>query len=219
MTNLAKYISPIQDIIDDVAAGKPVIMVDDADRENEGDVIIPAETITNEQMAFLFTECRGLVCTPMTNKRAEELNLPLSPRMGVDDDWTAFTLSVDAAKNITTGISAADRVETVSVLCNHNQCAADIVSPGHIFPLIAKEGGVLERPGHTEASVDLMNAAGRTPVAVICEILNADGTLSRMPDLVEFSNRHDMKIGKVADLIAYRLNNESESASSSAQLG
>tara|TARA_B100000579_G_scaffold331832_1_gene282053 strand:+ start:380 stop:1483 length:1104 start_codon:yes stop_codon:yes gene_type:complete len=200
-------ISPIEDIIDDARNGRMFILVDDPDRENEGDLIIPAQMITPEHINFMAKYGRGLICLSLTKERINELNLPLMNPSNEKNDLTAFTISIEAKEGITTGISAADRAHTISVAINNNRKKTDIVSPGHVFPLMAWDGGVLERAGHTEAAVDISKIAGLNPSGVICEIMNDDGTMSRLPELIDFSKKHSIKIGTVSDLIKYRLNN------------
>lgn len=187
-----------------------MIVVDDEDRENEGDLVCAAELVTPEVVNFMAREGRGLICMPMTEERCDDLGLPLqvSERENNSSFGTAFTVSIEARVGVTTGISAADRATTIRTAADPRTRAADLVRPGHVFPLRARRGGVLMRPGQTEASVDLARIAGLTPAAVICEILNDDGTMARLPQLVEFANRHDLKIISVADLIRYRISTE-----------
>jgi 3,4-dihydroxy 2-butanone 4-phosphate synthase/GTP cyclohydrolase II len=191
-----------QEIIEDIKMGKMVILMDDEDRENEGDLIMAAEHVTPEAINFMVTHARGLVCLPMTAERCQRLKLPLM----VDNNNAQF--SIEAAEGVTTGISASDRARTVLAAASPTASAKDIVQPGHIFPLIAKEGGVLNRAGHTEAGVDLARLAGCEPASVIVEILNDDGTMARRPELEVFAKKHDLKIGTIADLIEYRNLNE-----------
>ncbi|WP_339725507.1 bifunctional 3,4-dihydroxy-2-butanone-4-phosphate synthase/GTP cyclohydrolase II [uncultured Paraglaciecola sp.] len=197
-----------EEIIEDIRQGKMVILMDDEDRENEGDIIMAAEHVTPESINFMVTHARGLVCLPMTAERCKALNLPLM----VDDNSaqfsTNFTVSIEAAEGVTTGISAGDRAKTVLAAVSKGAQAKDIVQPGHIFPLIGKEGGVLNRAGHTEAGIDLARLAGCEPASVIVEILNEDGSMARRPELEVFAAKHDMKIGTIADLIEYRNLNE-----------
>ena len=199
-----KFISSIEDIIKDLRAGKMVIMVDDEDRENEGDLIIPAQKVDDQAINFMATHGRGLICLTLTEKRIQELNLPLMSQNNDTRDTTAFTISIEAKEGVTTGISAQDRAVTIHTAINDNNTKDDIMSPGHVFPLVARDGGVLVRAGHTEASVDLSRLAGFIPAGVICEIMNDDGTMARVPDLIKFSEKHNIKIGKIVDLIAYR---------------
>lgn len=196
------------EIIEDIRLGKMVILMDDEDRENEGDLIMAAEHVTPEAINFMVTHARGLVCLPMTQERCRRLNLPLMVDKNEAQFSTNFTVSIEAAKGVTTGISAADRATTILAAVAKEAQATDIVQPGHIFPLIAKEGGVLNRAGHTEAGVDLPRLAGCEPAGVIVEILNEDGTMARRPELEEFAKKHDIKIGTIADLIEYRNLNE-----------
>jgi len=197
-----------QEIIDDIKQGKMVILMDDEDRENEGDLIMAAEHVTPEAINFMVTHARGLVCLPMTRQRCLKLKLPLMVDNNNAQFSTNFTVSIEASEGVTTGISAADRARTVLAAVHPNAEARDIVQPGHIFPLIAKEGGVLNRAGHTEAGVDLARLAGCEPASVIVEILNEDGSMARRPDLEVFAKKHNMKIGTIADLIEYRNLNE-----------
>lgn len=202
-------IAPTEEIITELKAGRMVILVDEEDRENEGDLVIAAEHITPEAINFMAKYGRGLICLTLTRERCQHLNLPLMSSNNGTQYGTAFTLSIEAATGVTTGISAADRARTVQVAVNANSTASDLVQPGHIFPLQAVEGGVLMRAGHTEAGCDLAALAGLTPAAVICEIMKDDGTMARLPDLQVFAAEHGLKIGTVADLIEYRSRNES----------
>ena len=196
------------ELIEDIRAGKMVILMDDEDRENEGDIIIASECVTAEHINFMARFARGLICMPMTRERCELLKLPLmAPRNG-SGFGTKFTVSIEAAEGVTTGISAADRARTVQAAVARNVTADDIVSPGHIFPLMAQPGGVLARAGHTEAACDLARMAGFEPSGVICEIMNDDGTMARRPELEAFAEQHGLKIGTIADLIHYRLIHE-----------
>lgn len=196
--------SPIEDVIADVEAGKLVIVVDDEDRENEGDLIAAAAKITPEMVNFMAVHGRGLICTPITEERAAELELEAMVRRNKEAFGTNFTVSIDAAKGITTGISAPDRARTIEILADPAARPEDLVQPGHIFPLQAKPGGVLRRAGHTEAAVDLATLAGCPPAAVICEILNEDGTMARLPELVKFAQQHNLKVCTIAELINFR---------------
>jgi 3,4-dihydroxy 2-butanone 4-phosphate synthase / GTP cyclohydrolase II len=197
-----------QEIIDDIKAGKMVILMDDEDRENEGDLIIAAEHISAEAINFMATHGRGLICLTMTQERCEQLDLPLMVKNNGAAFSTNFTMSIEASKGVTTGISAADRARTVQAAIAKGAVPSDIVQPGHIFPIMAQPGGVLTRAGHTEAGCDLARLAGLEPSSVIVEILNADGTMARRPDLEVFAKQHDIKIGTIADLIEYRNLNE-----------
>jgi 3,4-dihydroxy 2-butanone 4-phosphate synthase/GTP cyclohydrolase II len=201
-------ISPIEDILEDARNGKPYILVDAEDRENEGDIIIPAQFATPDQINFMARHARGLICLAITSDRARQLRLPPMAAENRTSMGTAFTVSIEAREGVTTGISAADRARTVQVASDPTKGADDIVSPGHVFPLVARDGGVLVRTGHTEAAVDISRMAGLTPAGVICEIMNDDGSMARMPDLVAFAQLHGLKIGTIADLIAYRRRTE-----------
>ena len=201
-------VSPIQDIVADIRAGRMVILVDEEDRENEGDLVIAAEHISAETINFMAKHGRGLICLTLNEARCRQLNLPLMVRDNRSPHGTAFTLSIEAASGVTTGISAADRARTVQVAVTKNAKPGDIVQPGHIFPLMAQNGGVLVRAGHTEAGCDLAQLAGLEPASVICEILKDDGTMARLPDLLEFAKIHGLKIGTIVDLIHYRSEHE-----------
>lgn len=198
------HLSPIADIIEEARNGRMFILVDDEDRENEGDLIIPAQFATPEAINFMAKYGRGLICLPLTRERVDQLGLPLMSRENNSRHQTPFTVSIEAREGVTTGISAADRAHTISVAIGHNRGKEDLVSPGHIFPLVAKDGGVLVRAGHTEATVDIARMAGLYPAGVLCEIMNDDGTMARLPDLVKFAQTHHLKIGTIADLISYR---------------
>ncbi len=198
-------ISPIEEIIEEARNGKMYILVDDPDRENEGDLIVPAQMATPDAINFMAKFGRGLICLSMTKDRIQELNLPLMNPNNQKNDLTAFTISVEAKEGITTGISAADRSHTISVAINHNRGKDDLVSPGHVFPLMAWDGGVLVRAGHTEAAVDISKLAGLNPSGVICEIMNDNGSMARLPEILEFATHHELKVGTVSDLIKYRL--------------
>jgi 3,4-dihydroxy 2-butanone 4-phosphate synthase/GTP cyclohydrolase II len=201
-------ISPIEDIIEDARNGRPYILVDAEDRENEGDVIIPAQFATPDQINFMAKHARGLICLSITAERARQLRLP---PMAIDNQsghGTAFTVSIEAREGVTTGISAHDRAHTVAVAVDPTKSADDVVSPGHVFPLVARDGGVLVRAGHTEAAVDISRMAGLNPAGVICEVMKDDGSMARLPDLVAFAQLHGLKIGTIADLIAYRRRTE-----------
>lgn len=198
---------PIEELIADIRNGKMVIITDDETRENEGDLVLAAAHVTPEAITFMATYARGLICAPLTAERASEINLS-TPASLSDPFRTAFTQSVDARKGTTTGISAFDRARTIRTLIDPAASAADFLSPGHLFPLIARPGGVLRRAGHTEAAVDLARLAGLPPAGVICEIMNDDGTMARIPQLDTFRKKHHLKWGSVADLIAYRRRHE-----------
>ena len=193
-----------EDIIEEARRGRMFILVDDEDRENEGDLVIPAQCATPEAINFMAKHARGLICLALTRDRVEQLGLPLMAQNNGTRHQTAFTVSIEAREGVTTGISAADRARTVAVAIDRSCGPQDIVTPGHVFPLVARDGGVLERTGHTEAAVDLARLAGLTPAGVICEIMNDDGTMARRNDLITFAQRHGLKIGTISDLIAYR---------------
>ena len=205
---LADYISPAAEIIEEARAGRIFILVDDEDRENEGDLVIPAQFATPDAINFMIKHARGLVCLAMTKARCDALGLPLMTQANGSRHETAFTISIEAREGISTGISAADRARTVAVAINPEMGREDIVSPGHIFPLMSRDGGTLVRAGHTEASVDIARLAGLIPAGVICEIINDDGTMARLPELVAFAQRHNIKLGTIADLIAHRRTTE-----------
>jgi len=197
-------VSPIEDVIAEARNGRMFILVDDESRENEGDLVIPAQMATPEAINFMAKHGRGLICLAMTRERIEALGLPLMAQRNESRHETAFTVSIEARDGISTGISAPDRARTVAVAIDPSKSAGDIVSPGHVFPLVARDGGVLVRTGHTEAAVDLARLAGLNPSGVICEIMNDDGTMARRDDLIAFAQRHGLKIATIADLIAYR---------------
>jgi 3,4-dihydroxy 2-butanone 4-phosphate synthase/GTP cyclohydrolase II len=202
------FLSPTEAILEDARRGKMFILVDDEDRENEGDLVIPAQFADAAAINFMARHARGLICLALTADRVRTLNLPLmSPSNGTRHQ-TAFTVSIEAREGVTTGISAADRARTVAVAIDPAKGQADIVTPGHVFPLMARDGGTLVRTGHTEAAVDLARMAGLIPAGVICEIMNDDGTMARMPDLVAFAQHHGLKCGTIADLIAFRRRTE-----------
>lgn len=204
----AKGLSPIEDIIADAKNGRMCILVDDEGRENEGDLIIPAQMATPEAVNFMAKFGRGLICLALTGERIETLGLNLMSRENNSRHQTAFTVSIEAREGVTTGISAADRSHTIQVAIDPTKTAADIASPGHVFPLVAKDGGVLVRAGHTEAAVDIARLAGLNPSGVICEVMNDDGTMARLPDLMAFAAAHKLKIASIADLISYRRRSE-----------
>jgi 3,4-dihydroxy 2-butanone 4-phosphate synthase / GTP cyclohydrolase II len=201
-------IASTAEIVADLKAGRMVVLVDEEDRENEGDVIMAAEFITPEAINFMVTHCRGLVCLTLTEERCRKLGLTQMTRDNKAQYGTAFTVSIEAAEGVTTGISAADRARTVQAAVARNASPGDVVQPGHIFPIMARPGGVLVRAGHTEAGCDLAEMAGLEPASVICEILNEDGTMARLPQLIEFAKEHGIKIGTIADLIHYRAASE-----------
>ncbi|WP_431103332.1 bifunctional 3,4-dihydroxy-2-butanone-4-phosphate synthase/GTP cyclohydrolase II [Roseateles noduli] len=202
-------ISPIPELVAELAAGRMVILVDEEDRENEGDLVLAADHVTPEAINFMAKHGRGLICLTLTRERCEQLQLPPMATRNGTKHGTAFTVSIEAATGVTTGISAADRARTVQAAVAKGAVASDLVQPGHIFPLQAQDGGVLMRAGHTEAGCDLSRMAGLTPAGVICEIMNDDGTMARLPDLEIFAKEHGLKIGTIADLIEYRSRNES----------
>ena len=202
-------ISPVEDIVDDMRAGRMVILIDEEDRENEGDLVLAADHVTADAVNFMARFGRGLICLTLTRERCELLQLPPMATRNGTKHATAFTVSIEAAEGVTTGISAADRARTVQAAVAKNAKVNDLVQPGHIFPLQAVDGGVLMRAGHTEAGCDLAAMAGCSPAAMICEIMNDDGTMARLPDLLLFAAEHGLKIGTIADLIAHRSRNES----------
>lgn len=201
--------TPIPEAIEEIRQGRMLILVDDEDRENEGDLVIAADKITPEIINFMAKYARGLICLPMTGEDLDRLQLPMMVRNNRSQYETAFTVSIEAKTGVTTGISAHDRARTIQVAVDPNSTPNDVISPGHIFPLRAKEGGVLVRPGQTEGSVDLARMAGLRPAAVICEIMNEDGSMARLDDLMRFAKEHSLKIASINDLIAYRMANES----------
>ncbi len=206
--NYQDKFSTVDDILEDIRHGKMVVIVDDEDRENEGDLICAAQCITAETINFMATHGRGLICTPIEPAACNRLGLPPMAQRNTESHGTNFTVAVDAAQGITTGISAADRAKTVAILANPLAEPQDLVRPGHILPLRSREGGVLRRAGHTEAAVDLARMAGLEPAGVICEILNEDGTMARLPELIAFAEKHDLKIGSIEALIEYRRSRE-----------
>ncbi|HEY1858112.1 3,4-dihydroxy-2-butanone-4-phosphate synthase, partial [Acidocella sp.] len=205
---LHDYIASAPEIIEEARAGRLFILVDDEDRENEGDLVIPAQFATPDAINFMAKHARGLICLAMTKNRCERLGLPLMSQANGSRHETAFTVSIEAREGVTTGISAADRAHTIAVAINSELGREDIVSPGHVFPLMARDGGTLVRAGHTEAAVDIARLAGLIPAGVICEIMNDDGTMARLPDLVAFAQRHNLKLGTIADLIGHRRRTE-----------
>jgi 3,4-dihydroxy 2-butanone 4-phosphate synthase/GTP cyclohydrolase II len=205
----ASEIAPTATIIEAIKRGEMVVLVDDEDRENEGDLVFAADFVSADKINFMAKHARGLVCLTLTEAHARRLALPPMARANGTVHGTNFTVSIEAAEGVTTGISAADRTHTIQVATRPNARAADIVQPGHVFPVVAQSGGVLMRAGHTEAGCDLTQLAGLTPAAVICEIMNDDGTMARLPDLIPFARQHNLKLGTIADLIHYRAANES----------
>ena len=202
-------ISPVHEIVADLRAGKMIILVDEEDRENEGDLVLAADHVSAEAINFMAKHGRGLICLTLTKERCQQLNLPLMVRDNGTALGTNFTVSIEAASGVTTGISAADRARTIQAAVAPNAKPADLVQPGHVFPLMAQPGGVLIRSGHTEAGCDLASLADCSPAAVICEIMKDDGSMARLPDLIEFAKEHQLKIGTIADLIQYRSQTES----------
>lgn len=204
-------LNSVADLIEDIRNGKMVILVDDEDRENEGDLIIASDYITPQIVNFMAREARGLICLAMTSEQISRLGIPLmvNDSLNHSPNKTAFTVSIEAAHGVSTGISAADRALTIKVASSPNATAKDIIVPGHVFPIRAQDGGVLKRAGHTEASVDMVKLAGLNPAAVICEIMNEDGTMARLPELKNFARQHGIKIGTIESLIKYRIQNES----------
>ncbi len=200
--------SSVEEALNDIRNSKMIIITDDEDRENEGDLFIPAEKVTPEHINFMATYGKGLICLPLTEERLNQLGIEILESNSPDPFYTAFTMPIDAKKNTTTGISAFDRAQTAKMAIDPNATPDDFVKPGHIFPLRARKGGVVIRAGHTEAAVDLASIAGMPPAGVICEIMKDDGTMARMPDLIEFSKKHNIKILTIADLIKYRLQSE-----------
>ncbi|MES2768939.1 MAG: bifunctional 3,4-dihydroxy-2-butanone-4-phosphate synthase/GTP cyclohydrolase II [Bdellovibrionota bacterium] len=210
MSSLESKMNSIEEIVEDIKQGKMVILIDDEDRENEGDLIFAADFVTPEKINFMSKEARGLICLSLTSEQIEKLQLPLMVKddLNLSPNKTAFTVSIEAREGISTGISAQDRSKTVEVAANINAKATDIITPGHIFPIRAQVGGVLKRAGHTEASVDLARMAKLNPAAVICEVMNEDGSMARTPDLIKFAEKHNIKIGTIVELIEYRMRNE-----------
>jgi 3,4-dihydroxy 2-butanone 4-phosphate synthase / GTP cyclohydrolase II len=206
--SLQDYLASADELIEEARAGRMFILVDDEDRENEGDLVIPAQFATPDAIAFMARYARGLICLSLARQRVEQLGLPLMSQSNSSRHQTAFTVSIEAREGVTTGISAYDRAHTVAVAINPECGRDDIVSPGHVFPLMARDGGTLVRAGHTEAAVDIARLAGLNPSGVICEIMNDDGTMARLPDLVSFAQRHNLKLGTIADLIAHRRRTE-----------
>jgi len=207
-TSLQDFLSPTAELIEEARAGRMFILVDDEDRENEGDLVIPAQFATPDAINFMAKHARGLICLAMTRARVEALGLPLMAQANGTRHQTAFTVSIEAREGVTTGISAADRSHTVAVAVNPENGRDQITTPGHVFPLMARDGGTLVRAGHTEAAVDFARLAGLTPAGVICEIMNDDGTMARLPDLVSFAQHHGLKLGTIADLIGHRRRTE-----------
>ena len=198
-TPLSKEVSQIEDVLADYRGGKMVILVDDENRENEGDLVIAAEFVSADDINFMAAHGRGLICLALTEERCRQLNLSLMVNQNNSRYSTNFTVSIEAADGVTTGISAADRARTIQTAVREKASAKDIVTPGHVFPIMGQPGGVLTRAGHTEAGIDLARLSGLVPASVICEILNPDGTMARLPDLMTFAATHDLRIGTIAD--------------------
>ncbi len=207
-TSFSAFLSPTEELLEEARRGRMFILVDDEDRENEGDLVIPAQFATPDAINFMARFARGLICLAMARSRVDQLGLPLMAQSNGTRHQTAFTVSIEAREGVTTGISAADRSRTVAVAINPELGREHIVTPGHVFPLVAREGGTLVRAGHTEAAVDFARMAGLNPSGVICEIMNDDGTMARMPDLIAFAQHHGLKLGTIADLIAHRRRTE-----------
>ena len=205
---LNNFLSSIEEIVDEARNGRMYVLVDNEDRENEGDLIIPAQMATPDAINFMATYGRGLICLSMTKNRIEELELTPMKKRNTSKLDTAFTVSIESTKDVTTGISAADRAKTIQVAIDKSSGPSDISTPGHVFPLMARDGGVLVRAGHTEAAVDISRIAGLNSTAVICEIMKDDGTMARLKDLIPFCKKHNLKIGSISDLIRYRVNND-----------
>ena len=204
LDDLRAYLTPTAELLEEARAGRMFILVDDEDRENEGDLVIPAQFATPEAINFMARHARGLICLALTRDRVHQLGLHLMSQANGTRHETAFTVSIEAREGVTTGISAADRARTVAAAINPAGSRDDIVTPGHVFPLMAREGGTLIRAGHTEAAVDIARMAGLNPSGVICEIMNEDGSMARLPELVSFAQHHNLKLGTIADLIAHR---------------
>ncbi|MGH7071823.1 MAG: 3,4-dihydroxy-2-butanone-4-phosphate synthase, partial [Acetobacteraceae bacterium] len=205
---LADYVSSTEELIEEARAGRMFILVDDEDREDEGDLVVPAQFATPEAVNFMARHARGLICLALTRARVEQLGLSLMSASNRSRLQTAFTVSIEAREGVTTGISAADRAATIAVAINPEKGRDDIVTPGHVFPLVAREGGSLVRAGHTEAAVDIARLAGLNPSGVVCEIMNDDGTMAHRPELIAFAQLHGLKVATIADLIAYRLRHD-----------
>lgn len=204
LTDFGDAIERVENALTALREGRGILVTDNEDRENEGDLIFAAETLTDEQMALLIRECSGIVCLCMTDEKVRSLNLPMMVEENNSQYQTAFTVSIEATEGVTTGVSASDRVTTVKAAIAKNAKPTDIASPGHVFPLRARSGGVLERGGHTEATVDMTRLAGFEPCGVLCEVTNPDGTMARLPEIIEFANKHDMPVCTVDDIVAYR---------------
>ncbi|HIF9080212.1 3,4-dihydroxy-2-butanone-4-phosphate synthase [Photobacterium damselae subsp. damselae] len=212
---LAQFGTPFERVeiaLNAIRQGKGVLVVDDEDRENEGDIIFAAETLTSQQMAIMIRECSGIVCLCLTEERTKQLELPMMVENNTSANQTGFTVTIEAAEGVTTGVSAADRVTTVKAAIADNAQPSDLNRPGHVFPLKANSNGVLGRRGHTEATIDLMRLAGLKPYGVLCELTNLDGTMARLPEVISFGEKFDMPVLTIEDLVAYRLNQQEQVA-------
>ncbi|AWK83723.1 TPA: 3,4-dihydroxy-2-butanone-4-phosphate synthase [Photobacterium damselae] len=212
---LAQFGTPFERVeiaLNAIRQGKGVLVVDDEDRENEGDIIFAAETLTSQQMAIMIRECSGIVCLCLTEERTKQLELPMMVENNTSANQTGFTVTIEAAEGVTTGVSAADRVTTVKAAIADNAQPSDLNRPGHVFPLKANSNGVLGRRGHTEATIDLMRLAGLKPYGVLCELTNPDGTMARLPEVINFGEKFDMPVLTIEDLVAYRLNQQEQVA-------
>ncbi|MFB1079018.1 3,4-dihydroxy-2-butanone 4-phosphate synthase [Photobacterium damselae subsp. damselae] len=212
---LAQFGTPFERVeiaLNAIRQGKGVLVVDDEDRENEGDIIFAAETLTSQQMAIMIRECSGIVCLCLTEERTKQLELPMMVENNTSANQTGFTVTIEAAEGVTTGVSAADRVTTVKAAIADNAQPSDLNRPGHVFPLKANSNGVLGRRGHTEATIDLMRLAGLKPYGVLCELTNPDGTMARLPEVINFGEKFDMPVLTIEDLVAYRLNQQKQVA-------
>ncbi|SUB90237.1 3,4-dihydroxy-2-butanone-4-phosphate synthase [Photobacterium damselae] len=212
---LAQFGTPFERVeiaLNAIRQGKGVLVVDDEDRENEGDIIFAAETLTSQQMAIMIRECSGIVCLCLTEERTKQLELPMMVENNTSANQTGFTVTIEAAEGVTTGVSAADRVTTVKAAIADNAQPSDLNHPGHVFPLKANSNGVLGRRGHTEATIDLMRLAGLKPYGVLCELTNPDGTMARLPEVISFGEKFDMPVLTIEDLVAYRLNQQEQVA-------
>ncbi|NVO58912.1 3,4-dihydroxy-2-butanone-4-phosphate synthase [Photobacterium damselae] len=212
---LAQFETPFERVeiaLNAIRQGKGVLVVDDEDRENEGDIIFAAETLTSQQMAIMIRECSGIVCLCLTEERTKQLELPMMVENNTSANQTGFTVTIEAAEGVTTGVSAADRVTTVKAAIADNAQPSDLNRPGHVFPLKANSNGVLGRRGHTEATIDLMRLAGLKPYGVLCELTNPDGTMARLPEVISFGEKFDMPVLTIEDLVAYRLNQQEQVA-------
>lgn len=200
------YLERVENAIEHIKSGKGILLVDDEDRENEGDIIFSAQLMKEKDMALMIRECSGIVCLCITQAKADSLNLPSMVDVNTSKNKTAFTVSIEAKKGVTTGVSAADRITTIQAAIAYNAAPDDLARPGHVFPLIAKEGGVFTRRGHTEGSVDLMSLAGLAPASVLCELTNENGTMARLPQIIDFAAAHDMTVVTIEDICTYKAN-------------